>query len=52
MANAFATEFGTPMCITDSYRPLGAQVEAFSAKPELAAVPVAGARAVGRVGHG
>ena len=39
MANAFATEFGTPLCITDSYRPLGAQVEAFSAKPELAAVP-------------
>ncbi|MDQ1661442.1 MAG: peptidoglycan DL-endopeptidase CwlO [Blastococcus sp.] len=39
MANAYATEFGTPMCITDSYRPLGAQEDAFSRKPELAAVP-------------
>jgi hypothetical protein len=39
MAKAYATEFGTPMCITDSYRPLGAQEDAFSRKPELAAVP-------------
>jgi hypothetical protein len=39
MAKAYAAEFGTPMCITDSYRPLGAQEDAFSRKPELAAVP-------------
>jgi hypothetical protein len=39
MATAYATEFGTPMCLTDSYRPLGAQEDAFSRKPELAAVP-------------
>ena len=39
MADAYAAEFGSPMCITDSYRPLGAQEDAFSRKPELAAVP-------------
>ena len=39
MAKAYAAELGTPMCITDSYRPLGAQEDAFSRKPELAAVP-------------
>jgi LAS superfamily LD-carboxypeptidase LdcB len=31
--------FGSPLCITDSYRSLGAQVTAFRAKPALAAVP-------------
>ena len=39
MAKTYAAEFGTPMCITDSYRPFGAQEDAFSRKPELAAVP-------------
>ena len=39
MAQAFAAGLGTPLCITDSYRLLGAQVDAFSRKPELAAVP-------------
>lgn len=39
MAKAYAADLGTPLCITDSYRPLGAQVDAFSRKPELAAVP-------------
>ena len=36
---AFEAAFGTPLCITDSYRSLGAQVSAFARKPGLAAVP-------------
>ncbi|MFD2091953.1 NlpC/P60 family protein [Blastococcus deserti] len=36
---AYTAAFGTPLCITDSYRSLGAQVAAFSRKPQLAAVP-------------
>jgi cell wall-associated NlpC family hydrolase len=36
---AYTAAFGTPLCITDSYRSLGAQVSAFSRKPKLAAVP-------------
>jgi cell wall-associated NlpC family hydrolase len=36
---AYTAEFGTPLCITDSYRSLGAQVTAFAKKPKLAAVP-------------
>ena len=39
MAKAYAAEFGGQLCITDSYRPLAAQYDAFSRKPELAAVP-------------
>jgi cell wall-associated NlpC family hydrolase len=39
MSEAFAAVFGTPMCITDSYRPYAAQVGAFREKPALAAVP-------------
>jgi hypothetical protein len=39
MAKAYAAEFGEQLCITDSYRPLAAQYDAFSRKPELAAVP-------------
>jgi hypothetical protein len=39
MATAYAAEFGAQPCITDSYRPLAAQYDAFSRKPELAAVP-------------
>jgi cell wall-associated NlpC family hydrolase len=39
LSAAYQAEFGHPMCITDSYRSLGAQVAAFYAKPALAAVP-------------
>ncbi|MGY1805627.1 NlpC/P60 family protein [Blastococcus sp. SYSU D00922] len=36
---AYTAAFGTPLCITDSYRSFGAQVTAFATKPKLAAVP-------------
>jgi cell wall-associated NlpC family hydrolase len=36
---AFTSAFGTPLCITDSYRSLRSQVSAFARKPKLAAVP-------------
>jgi hypothetical protein len=39
LSAAYQAAFGTPMCITDSYRSLSAQVAAFYAKPALAAVP-------------
>jgi cell wall-associated NlpC family hydrolase len=39
LADAYRAAFGSPLCITDSYRSLGAQVTAFRAKPGLAAVP-------------
>jgi peptidoglycan DL-endopeptidase CwlO len=39
LSAAYQSEFGHPMCITDSYRSLGAQIAAFYAKPTLAAVP-------------
>ncbi|RBY94984.1 hydrolase [Blastococcus sp. TBT05-19] len=39
LAEAYTAEFGTPMCITDSYRSFGAQVGAYYRKPTLAAVP-------------
>jgi cell wall-associated NlpC family hydrolase len=35
----YQATFGRPLCITDSYRSLGAQVAAFYSKPALAAVP-------------
>jgi cell wall-associated NlpC family hydrolase len=36
---AFQAAFGTPICITDSYRSLASQVAAFASKPKLAALP-------------
>ncbi len=39
MGAAFRAEFGTALCLTDSYRSLGSQVSAFYRKPALAAVP-------------
>jgi cell wall-associated NlpC family hydrolase len=36
---AYTAAFGTPLCITDSYRSLGAQVSAFHRKPALVAAP-------------
>jgi cell wall-associated NlpC family hydrolase len=39
MSAAFETTFGSPLCITDSYRSYASQVSAFHRKPGLAAVP-------------
>ncbi|MGY1741015.1 MULTISPECIES: NlpC/P60 family protein [unclassified Blastococcus] len=39
MSSAFAAAFGTPICITDSYRTYASQVRLYGQKPALAAVP-------------
>jgi hypothetical protein len=39
MSAAFGSAFGSPLCITDSYRSYASQVSAFARKPALAAVP-------------
>ena len=39
MSAAFATAFGTPICITDSYRGYASQVRLYGQKPALAAIP-------------
>jgi cell wall-associated NlpC family hydrolase len=39
MSAAFATAFGSPICITDSYRTYASQVRLYGEKPALAAVP-------------
>jgi cell wall-associated NlpC family hydrolase len=39
MSAAFESTFGSPLCITDSYRSYASQVSAFQRKPALAAVP-------------
>jgi cell wall-associated NlpC family hydrolase len=39
MSAAYAATFGSPLCITDSYRSLGAQVDAHHRKPRITAVP-------------
>ncbi|MGY1813135.1 D-alanyl-D-alanine carboxypeptidase family protein [Blastococcus sp. SYSU D00820] len=39
MSAAFAASFGTPICITDSYRTYASQVRLYGQKPALAAVP-------------
>ncbi|WP_026421458.1 D-alanyl-D-alanine carboxypeptidase family protein [Actinokineospora inagensis] len=39
LSAAFAGVFGRPLCITDSYRTFAAQVQLYSVKPALAAVP-------------
>lgn len=39
MSAAFAAAFGSPLCITDSYRPYASQVRLYGEKPTLAAVP-------------
>jgi cell wall-associated NlpC family hydrolase len=36
---AYRDAFGSPLCITDSYRSLRGQITAFAMKPRLAAVP-------------
>jgi cell wall-associated NlpC family hydrolase len=39
MSAAYAAEFGAPLCVTDSYRSLDAQVDAHHRKPAITAVP-------------
>ncbi|MGY1885524.1 D-alanyl-D-alanine carboxypeptidase family protein [Blastococcus sp. SYSU DS0753] len=39
MSAAYATAFGSPLCITDSYRTYASQVRLYGEKPALAAVP-------------
>jgi cell wall-associated NlpC family hydrolase len=39
MSAAYAAAFGSPICITDSYRTYGSQVRLYGQKPTLAAVP-------------
>lgn len=39
MSAAFTGVFGTPICITDSYRTYAGQVQLYGQKPALAAVP-------------
>jgi LAS superfamily LD-carboxypeptidase LdcB len=39
MSAAFAATFGSPICITDSYRTYASQVRLYGEKPTLAAVP-------------
>jgi cell wall-associated NlpC family hydrolase len=39
MSSAFAGVFGTPLCLTDSYRSYAGQVQLYGEKPALAAVP-------------
>ncbi|TFV89448.1 D-alanyl-D-alanine carboxypeptidase family protein [Blastococcus sp. CT_GayMR16] len=39
MSGAFAAAFGSPICITDSYRTYASQVRLYGQKPALAAVP-------------
>jgi hypothetical protein len=45
MADAFARDNGTALCVTDSYRSYEGQVAVYKAKPSLAAIP-------GRSNHG
>jgi LAS superfamily LD-carboxypeptidase LdcB len=37
--SAYKRRFGTPMCLTDSYRPLAEQQQIYSQRPGMAAVP-------------
>jgi cell wall-associated NlpC family hydrolase len=39
MSAAYAASFGSPICITDSYRTYASQVRLYGQKPNLAAVP-------------
>lgn len=39
LSAAYQSKFGTPLCISDSYRPYDTQVEVFATKPGLAATP-------------
>jgi LAS superfamily LD-carboxypeptidase LdcB len=39
MSAAYQAAFGSPLCITDSYRSFAAQVDAHLRKPRITAVP-------------
>lgn len=39
LSQAYAAAFGTPICVTDSYRSYPEQVRVYAERPELAAVP-------------
>ncbi|WP_143448663.1 D-alanyl-D-alanine carboxypeptidase family protein [Kineosporia sp. A_224] len=39
LSQAYAQEFGEPVCVTDSYRDYATQVRLYATKPNLAAVP-------------
>ncbi|GLY31865.1 hypothetical protein Kisp02_52300 [Kineosporia sp. NBRC 101731] len=39
LSNAYAQQFGTPICVTDSYRDYATQVRLYATKPQLAARP-------------
>jgi cell wall-associated NlpC family hydrolase len=39
MSAAYETTFGSPLCITDSYRSLAAQVDVHERKPTITAIP-------------
>lgn len=39
MSGAFAATFGRPLCVTDTYRTFPEQIDLYSRKPALAAVP-------------
>jgi hypothetical protein len=39
LSNAYAQRFGTPICVTDSYRSLSEQISVYARKPNLAATP-------------
>jgi len=39
MSEAYALQFGTPICVTDSYRSFEGQVSVYANKPDLAAIP-------------
>ena len=39
MSNAYERESGTPLCVTDGYRPLAEQIVVKKASPRLAATP-------------
>jgi hypothetical protein len=39
LSRQYAAEFGTPICVTDSYRTLAGQVKVYADKPRLAAKP-------------
>ena len=48
MSRAYAQAFGTPLCVTDSYRSLAEQIAVRASKPALAAVPGTSRHGLGR----
>ncbi|WP_299039205.1 D-alanyl-D-alanine carboxypeptidase family protein [uncultured Pseudokineococcus sp.] len=48
MSRSYEVTFGTPLCVTDSYRSLAGQIAVRASKPELAAVPGTSRHGLGR----